>query len=400
MVQNPEPSPADRLPCTVASSDLSYYLSNPSEGYKLAQGIGLLNNITTVSTNKTSISVLLPSNPHPDIDWRAKTIGVTTQCENIATKCTTVPEDVAFNNWDFNCSKSVDFPSEFSGTMGMFQGSTTWNWTLFPNALPENTSRIEYNMPNPYNFVLQAVGTGKPQDKLMKDPDIIVGEDFVSNTILKCKTTIYDVVYTSINGTITIEDHRPSNLNISQSINGPTVFSLLFALPEQASLPSFVKSGFSTALFSSESAIEMAQRFANTYSRITLAFGSVALNPLETLVQQTRATSLVTCVPKAPLYALVSLAGLYLALAIILAVIAVRNTSGDVADIQSQLSISGLAATSFESTGSADDNSGRSGSNIEDRFEELRGEFKKGETKRVAFTKQMGIDWEYTVVKA
>jgi hypothetical protein len=400
MIINLQPGPADRLPCTLASADQSYSLSNPSEGYKLAQGISLLNNITTISSSKTSISILLPSNPHPDLDWRAKTIGVTTQCENIATKCMNPSGSIGFSNQEFNCSKSVGFPSEFSGKMGIHQGGTMWNWTLFPNALPENTSSIEYNLPNPYNFVLQAVGTEKPQDKLTKDPDMIVRDNFVSNTILKCNTTIYDVVYTSINGTITIEDHHSSNLNISQSINGPTIFSLLFAHPEQASLPSFVKSGFSTALFSSESAIEMAQRFANIYSRITLAFGSVALNPLETLVQQTRATSLVTCVPKAPLFALVGLAGLYLALAIILAVIAVRNTSGDVADIQSQLSISGLAATRFESTGSADDNSGGSGGNIEDIFEEFRGEFRKGETKRVAFTKQMGIGWEYTVVKA
>lgn len=396
MIRNREPSPEDRLPCTVTSGHDSYALENPSEGYKLAHGIGMLNNITTVSSNGTWITILVPSTPHPFLDWRAKTIGVTTQCENIASQCINTTQSMS--NSEFRCPKSLGFPSDFSGSIGIYQGGSAWNWTLFPNTLPANTTSIEYNLPNPYNFVLQAVGTEKPQDALANDTDMMMGGFYVSNTILRCSTTIYDVVYSSINDTIIIEDHRPSNRNTSQSINGPTVFSLLPAASEQANLQSFVQSGFSYALFSSTSVKQMSQSFADSYSRVTLAFGSTALDPIETLAEQKRTVSLVTCVPKAPLWTLVSLAGLYLFLTIVLTLIAFRNTSIPVADIQSQLSIHGLTATSFESTRAPDKII--DSITIEDRFEELRGELEKKETRRVGFSNETGVGWEYVVVKS
>lgn len=402
MYQNREPRPADRLPCTIASADQSYYPVNSSEGYKLAQGAsGISNNITTVSINGTTIALLLPSNPHPNLDWRAKSIGVTTQCENIAKKCMNNTGIGGLSNSEFRCPKSLGFPSDFSGSMGIYQGGSAWNWTLFPNSLPANTSKVQYNLPNPYNFILQAVGTEQLRANLSNDPNmVIVSNSFFSNTILRCNATIYDVVYTSINGTITIENYQPSNLNMSQSINGPTIFSLLSVASKQATLQSFIQSGFSYALFSSDSVKQMSRSFADAYSRVTLAFGSVALDPVKTLAEQERTVSLVTCVPKAPLWTLVGLAGLYLILAIILTIIAVRNTSGDVADIQSQLSIHGLSAQSFESSESGDDNFAKRAGNIEDRFEELRAQFGKGEIRRVGFTSQTDAGWQYQVVKA
>ncbi|TID18916.1 hypothetical protein E6O75_ATG06037 [Venturia nashicola] len=401
MYQNREPSPMDRLPCTIASADQSYYPVNSSEGYKLAQGAtGILNNITAVTTNGTTIALLLPSNPHPSLDWRAKSIGVTTQCENIAKKCNIIEGFAGLDNSEFRCPKSLGFPSDFSGKMGIYQGGSAWNWTLFPNSLPANTSKIQYNLPNPYNFVLQAVGTERLRPNLSSDPSMaVVSNSFFSNTILRCNTTIYDVIYTSINGTVEIEDLQLSNPDMSQSINGPTVFSLLSVASEQATLQSFVQSGFSYALFSSDSTKQMSQSFADAYGRVTLAFGSVALSPMETLAEQERTVSLVTCVPKAPLWTLVGLAGLYLVLALVLTVVAVHNTSTDVVDIQSQLSIHGLAARSFESAEIIDDNINRRAGNIEDRFEELRGQCESGEIARVGFTTQSDSGWEYQVTK-
>lgn len=402
MYQNREPSPADRLPCTMASADQSYYPVNSSEGYKLAQGgSGTLNNITTVIVNGTSIALLVPSDPHPSLDWRAKSIGVTTQCENIAKECMNSTGSIGgLTNSEFRCPKSLGFPSEFSGSIGIYQGGSAWNWTLFPNVLPANTSRIQYNLPNPYNFILQAVGTEQVRTSLSKDPEMVmVSNSFFSNTILRCNTTIHDVVYTSINGTVTVEDHHPSNLNMSQSINGPTVFSLLSVASKQATLQSFIQSGFSYALFSSGSVKQLSQSFADAYSRVTLAFGSVALNPAETLTEQQRTVSLVTCVPKAPLWTLVSLAIIYLILALALTVVAVRNTSADIANIQSQLSIHGLAAKSFEST---DDNLLGGTGTIEDRFEELRGQVEEARgVGRVGFTTtESNSGWRYQVIKA
>ncbi|KAE9973373.1 hypothetical protein BLS_008360 [Venturia inaequalis] len=404
MYQNREPSLADRLPCTMASADQSYYPVNSSEGYKLAQGAsGTLNNITTVLVDGTAIALMVPSNPRPSLDWRAKSIGVTTQCENIAKKCMNSAASIGgLGNSEFRCPKSLGFPSDFSGSMGIYQGGSAWNWTLFPNSLLANTSKIQYNLPNPYNFILQAVGTEQLRTSLSKDPEmVVVSNSFFSNTILRCNTTIYDVIYTSINGTVNIEDHQPSNLNMSQSINGPTIFSLLSASSKQATLQSFVQSGFSYALFSSDSVAQMSQSFANAYSRVTLAFGSVALTPVETLVEQERTESLVTCVPKAPLWTLVGLAVLYLFLALVLTIIAVRNTSADVADIQSQLSIHGLAAKSFEAADMTDDilNSGVD-NHIEDRFEELHGRFGSTGVRRVGFTTRSESGWEYQVVRA
>lgn len=83
---------------------------------------------------------------------------------------------------------------------------------------------------------------------LALDPDFVDDLAYVDFNIFRCSTTVFDVVYSSTNGDITIADSQPSDLNMSQSINGPTIFSLLFAASEQANLQSFLQSGFSQAL--------------------------------------------------------------------------------------------------------------------------------------------------------
>lgn len=80
-----------------------------------------------------------------------------------------------------------------------------------------------------------------------------------------------------------------------------------------------------------------------------------------------------------------AVAGLYVILPVALTVVAVRNISGDIADIQSQLSTSGLAAASFESTDSVGEELAEKCDRNEERFEELRGEVTKGESKKVGF---------------
>ena len=157
--------------------------------------------------------------------------------------------------------------------------------------------------------------------------------------VLECNSTVYDVEYDSVNGTITRFDTSKSHDSVANIFKG--------ALGATTVGTDYLKQSASVAVFS-ESMQELCHKFAMSFNRASLSVGALTLQPNDAIVAQERSIKLVTRIPKAPLYTLVLANMLFVALGIALAVLAIARSGGEVREIQARMSIEGLVVAIFE----------------------------------------------------
>jgi hypothetical protein len=355
------------------------------------------------SSNGTSLALLLPANPPIEADWRAHTIGVSTQCKNILKDCIQFCSSAALTNCDFTCTAAQGYPGNLTGVLGRYVNGTTWDWTVEPNDLPPDTASIVSNAPNPYRHTTQAFAAGGLTGGLTNDSNIVQTDFLYVYTVLQCSTAVHNVTYRSVGGNITIENTMLSSTEVSQNVNGPMVFmhSRDRGTP---GIGSIMRTEFASALFAANSAAELEQQFADAHSRVTLSFGASALENVRTLDYQVRNQRLLACVPQAPLWVLILLAMIIVLAAMSLTVLALLALDEDVADVQAKLSVAGLAATCFEDIPSDDiDGSVKSRSPVEvdQLFAEYHGAKagKDGGIRRVGFERKR-VGWLYSMPEA
>jgi hypothetical protein len=297
------------------------------------QSLQVLNNISslaTVSTIKSDLDyaylAVPPSVGLADEDWRAESFALETQCRLTSEECEMV--GAYGSSTPFKCSNA-------------FQGDVTQDYQNFistfftDGTMSDNNTRL--GVGNPFYFGM--AGLVNPSTGTSRVPGTVAPVHGGTAFVLLCNTTVLEVAYNSINGTIQDFQSLPSNAstaNIWQSVMAYTTVGVSY-FKQAASL---------AALGNSDQ--QFADDMALSFSKTALAIGSQAVESRPALAVQKRSSFLVAKVPAAPLYSLVGANMLVVFVGILLTVIALVASRGNVKEVQARLSIFGLVADRFE----------------------------------------------------
>ncbi|KAI4219511.1 MAG: hypothetical protein L6R36_008276 [Xanthoria steineri] len=341
------------------SCDGPVYLGDP---YQIIMNVSSHRQILTGSYNGTDFSFLAPANPRPDIDFKATTFAASSSCYPISRRCNMAfqysnePTGERTGGLDFNCSENfkgnVDFfrkgnqeyysmpcVNNQAGCVGFFSDSSLnipFNNTSFDHTLNAANQR----QANPFfagvlgYFIISDGTTG-----LQSDPEVSpgVGKWF----ILGCEITIHEYTYIWINNTITSGTITPASDEVAAvvrqviTLNDPSAYQQ-FAYNVQLST------------FMSNTSSQIAASYSQHLEKTLLAWSAASWEPTPTQQEQIRRNLLVTRVPKTPLFTLVTLCLLFVALSITITVIVLLDESGPTSECQSRLNVFGLVASRFD----------------------------------------------------
>ena len=170
----------------------------------------------------------------------------------------------------------------------------------------------------------------------------------------------------------------------SQPTNASAALPFTAAITLDSSTPmEQLQQGFMQKASTAKTAEDLATGFASVYDQITVALPAGVMTQRPPLNVTRRIETLVTRVPKAPFFALISLYCLYIVLGVCLTIIAVAAVvkGKGVRDAQARLSIDAIVAESFESPAWGDD-----ATKIDELFAERRGKA----TRRIALSRRDG----------
>jgi hypothetical protein len=339
--------------CSLNIAATAIFLTNGT------QSIQVLNNVSSTiavlqyeDTPYTFLGIP-PSTSLSARDYTAKTYGMQTQCQPVSNECN-------LNAWagdstPFHCTDA------FSGDLT--QAPNAWVMSYFSNATMESNDTYS-GIENPYYFGIAALvnpgGGGGPlvQTNLTTIPEIVEPVHGGVAFVLSCESTMYDIEYDSVNGSVSRFVTTASNASVANIWQGAMAFTTGYV-----GLPNLLQA--STLAVFSDSAQELADKMALAYSRIALAIGAEAVVPQPAMAAQERESFLVARVPVAPLFTLIAANLLFVAMGFILTFVALASSGGEVREIQSRLSVKGLVADRFEI------GRGRNGvESMEDLFEE------------------------------
>ncbi|WPH00014.1 Hypothetical protein R9X50_00283700 [Acrodontium crateriforme] len=346
--------------CTIGVADPAQIAAGGQQTILLdgSEAVMVLNNVSDfimVSTyvdgdgQPYSYLTIPPSPERAATDFTADTYAMRTQCTPISTEC------------DLRAVSQISTPYSCSPGFHGDLYNETWNMAYSSNSSLDG-DRSVWGVQNPYYWGLAAavnlVGGGTILQA--NDPEIVRRGAGGTAFVLNCSTTLIDLYYESVNGTITRFWPSSSNMsvaNIAQSTAQWTDF-----------MEPYLQTAASFATLSS-SAQELADKIALAYSKAALSNFAPAVLPAPAEVAQSRTTSLVTRIPAAPLYTLVIANLLFVGAGILLLVIALSASGGETRDIQARLSIVGIVADRFES-----DLEPKAANTMEEIFEEDIGE--------------------------
>ncbi|KAI0102963.1 hypothetical protein GGR51DRAFT_573780 [Nemania sp. FL0031] len=354
-VSHPFPLLADSGACTLNPAAANTFIYG-----KL--GIPLLSNSSTDGEVKTYINkdgtnfAYLGNPARPDlynVDFSAHTWVLSSSCTPITKDCIT---EIIGPEAQYNCS-SIAFDGDIA-TNSLNQITMQY----YSDASMREQAQGNVSVGNPYYYTaIASVNQNTGHNRAFEqDSGIAIGLHGVTIIAVACNTTVWDLEYTAINGSITRFITSPSNMSMANIMQGTQGYTHV--------ADAFLTQSISTAAWVANSAQEIADSFANEYSLAALALGASAMSPSRAMEAQFRTQILVARVPLAPLYALVGSNLLLLTLGLVLAVWAIATARGDVREIQARLGVVGLVASYFEGEAA-----GRPVKDIEDIFGEKSG---------------------------
>lgn len=270
------------------------------------------------------------------LDYSVSTYAIQSQCTPVTTQCANA-NDAAGVGLRFKC------PFKFEGFASTAVGATnSVAMAYFTDSTGSNNNTNLNPIGNPYYYSAMIVANmrnGAPAE-LVNDPQVIKGTHGGSTIIaLFCSSTVYDVTYSSVNGTIKNWETSASNISTARILQGTQRLT-------EVGLPNLVQAASIAGL--SNSAQSIADQFALAYSQTAMAVASAAFEPRAALVSQVREQILVARVPKAPLFALLVANLLLVVLGIVLTFVALVAVRGDTGEVQGRLNIPTLVAAMFE----------------------------------------------------
>jgi hypothetical protein len=367
------------------------FSAQQNELFYLQHNMSDTSEIRFVSSNSLphgDLALLVPQSQSipPGIDFRASTIGVSSQCKPISTEC-----DMRYGTDDggyhtlFNCSENfwgilgkppiiadiggaiapdasisdlayktaanlqyAFFVDESLNTVYNSVGydPKTYQSTLADtpdvySALPDADliNPIQFAMAGRFSFSAELAGL-----PLNSDPGIFVDPDNSrpwADFVLQCSLTSYEVDYTWVQGSV-------QNASFVPTSNG----SLLEIFHGSQFYISINDGGFDLQDYMLQAALQntseqFAKTWANLYSTKILSTMGAYSSSRGTALEQSRTQLLVAKVQISALAALVACSLAYTALGIALGISACRASAIDVRDVAAQLSLPGLTAAAF-----------------------------------------------------
>ncbi|OQE37406.1 hypothetical protein PENCOP_c010G02018 [Penicillium coprophilum] len=370
--------------CTnVDSTLISCNLNNPASGDVLLHPdpMKVLSNISTTMTvpiysagNQQYAYLASPEVSNlPLLDYTASTYAIHSQCSPVTSQCASI-DDVYGVGTRYNC------PFAFQGTVNTAVGaSNSVTMAYFTDSTRSDNDTDTTLISNPYHYsavILANMRNARPI-ALQNEPEVLSGgHGGATIVVLTCTSTVYDIEYSSINGTIKNWKSSNSNRSTALIVQGTQRHT-------DVGDPNLIQAVSIAGLGSS--AQDMADQFALAYSQTALAVASGAFEPRAALASQVRERILVARVPKAPLFALIAANLLFVVLGILLAMIALIAVRGNTGEAQARLTIPALVASLFEV------NMARPVDEVDNMFEEKHGE----QGPRIGFAKAEEGGWVF-----
>lgn len=313
--------------CALNLAATNTFLINGTQSLQVLNNISSLATVATINTGQDYTYLAVP--PAAGLaneDWRAESFALQTQCRLVSEECNLV--GLYGTSTPFSCSDP-------------FQGDVTANYqgfisTFFTNGSMSSNSTLS-GVGNPFYFGM--AGLVNPSTGNSRVPDTVQPVHGGTAFVILCNTTVLEVTYDSINGTISDFHGVPSNVstaNIWQSVMAYTSVGNSY-LKQAASLAAM---GNSDQQFADDMAL--------SFSKTALAIGSQAVEKRPVLAVQRRSSFLVAKVPATPLYVLIGANMLVVLVSVVLTIVALVTSRGEVKELQSRLSIFGLVADRFE----------------------------------------------------
>lgn len=311
-----------------------------SEAYQTLSNVSSINRIFTFEHEGVAYTYLGEANIPNNVDFQASTFALTTQCKAISKACGLTAAYGA--STPFTCT------SAFQGDVTALKGGGPIGIVLLEDDTLTTNITFGSKDLNPYYFGTWALvdtqghlpGQSSLGGILQDDPEIVTPVHGGVAWVLSCATTVYEVAYSSINGTVQALSITPANATLGGIIAAPT---------NEGFGQSDIEIAARISSFSTTSQ-ELADKWAALYSQTALGLSAGVMSPRSNIQQQTRSIILVARVPKLPLFVLIGLNLLYSLVGILLALYAACFSSPSATrDIQARLTVAGLAAICFES---------------------------------------------------
>jgi hypothetical protein len=360
-------APSDFIPCSLDNSLGIYDLANPEIGYTMLEiGINSLNNsfilqdwsvfmdfIDTYaapwsaatpnlggaanqivthfdkSTNQTHAFLLyrlgvyqinFDGKTNFGLDFVAETTSMSTQCTPITQYCQLFnTTDATGHNLSipYNCSAMFWGDLNVSPYDGLeqFRG---WDTSFYEmsNGLPKNISVASQLNPFYFNVTAAVFSTTFSDIAATGDVDIWDGAivDAGNSRVafaLSCNSTIYDVQYSMINGSITSFNATPSDPRKASIIKAP--IQVGFGRHNLFNAANLAVLNFDQ---------NVSDALADSFSQVGMALASGAFNNAPNVKERLRYDQIVTKVPKAAFWFLVVVCFSYAAVGLIIAIVA------------------------------------------------------------------------------
>ena len=321
------------------------------------------------------------------LDFMANSTAVQTQCQVITQNCKLSSTDEGFTCGTYNTSLTnsgevgVD-PESALGPDGMSSvGIQFFDDQQKPIGVGNKTTSL-FTTKNPINFLTWSKGF-PPVDTSSHDFDGMRQGNYLQVDhagdnvfILNCTASVYNVVYAWVNSSI-LSSKDQANQSFFPTLAPDAygaIYSAPFAMNAALGHISLHNAAALAAYLTTPEAL--AQKFANEFSRAAIALTAGIMIPTPSMVEQGRNdTALLTRVPKAPLFFLISLKALYALMSITTALLAVFLTGpAEAQEAKARLTVDGLAVGVFESR--------KNQEKPADWMDELYGEHSRGEERK------------------
>jgi hypothetical protein len=272
-------------------------------------------------------------------DFTATTWAVSTKCRLLNRECNLRENRTVEVTAPFYCTEA--FQGDLKRANPTYEAAH-WQPFYFNDSTRSNSASYETTgVGNPFYFGLAAsIGRGGGG---INNTELVVSRNGAALFVIGCNSTVFDVRYDHVNGSITRFITTPSNESVTNIVHGSGTHT------QFASDDLFIKRAAWVAV-QQQSVTAMEEYMALAYSRafVVVAAGSIQPAPAEQV--QLRSTKLVTRLPKAPLFLLVGANLLFVVVGLLLTFMAVVASmrSGETRELQARLSIEGLVALYFE----------------------------------------------------
>ncbi|KAJ9644838.1 hypothetical protein H2204_001300 [Knufia peltigerae] len=327
------------------------FLVGANEAARVMSNTSSNNAVYDVFIDGMHMAYLGPADNPDGLDYRAESLAMHTTCAQIGRECHLHAETKELE--PFTCTE------EFYGNLALpnVNGDETDAVTGLPfrsagivffrnAALIElgNASSDSGNenfltrSSNPHFIGVWARVELHATEEQIADGNVVVPSQGGTSWLLNCTATAYQISYDFLNGSVQHATAEVANGSVGTILNAGNYYG-------------FGKVALETAAYSASQyndTQQMADSWAQAYSRAALALSAGIMNGRANLEEQQRSTRLVARVPKAPLYTLVGLNSLYAVLGVLLAIMALHSHPKDSNEIRERLSTSGLVAARFE----------------------------------------------------